>query len=250
MVSAGATRRNLLHLAAFDISGMGDSSWFDTYSYEQRAAETLAFAEALEMERPHLVCHSFGGSVGLAATEAYPESFSSLTICDMTMLRAQDAESFMQERAQRPGFDKPRTRNKVYADLAAAKARFRLAPEQPCENEFLFDYMAHHSLKAVDGGFCWKFDPGILQPDRLNNLEWWLSLAPRFAGLNLPKAIVHGAQSSLFQQHTADHMRELTGGQIPIVPIEGAHHHVMLDQPLALAAVLSGLLQSLGARTC
>lgn len=234
------------HLAAFDISGMGDSSWHDDYGYDQRGAEALAFADALEMTRPHLVCHSFGGSVGLTATENYPAAFRSLTICDMTMLRPEDGEAFMAERTTSPSFAQARTTNRVYPDLEAAMGRFRLAPEQPCANDFLFEYMAYHSLKQVDGGYCWKFDPKILQPDRLKNSEWWMSLAPRFAALASPKAIVYGAESSLFQPHTADYMRELTNHKTPIVGIEGAYHHVMLDQPLALAATLNALLQVLG----
>ena len=233
------------YLAAFDTSGMGDSSWHPSYSYEQRAAEVLAAANALEMDRPHLVCHSFGGSVGLHAIETYRAAFRSLTICDMTMLRPEDGDAFMAARKDGPGFAKPRSAHRIYPTLSEALKRFRLAPDQPCENDFLLEYMAYHSLKPVDGGFCWKFDPAVLQPDRLKNSEWWLSLAPRFIELDAPKAIVHGALSSLFQPQIADYMRERTGSRTPIIAIEGAHHHLMLDQPLALAATLSALLQTL-----
>ena len=232
------------HLAAFDTSGMGESSWHDTYSYEQRAAEALAFAEALEMDRPHLVCHSFGGSVGLTTIESYPDAFASLTVCDMTMLRPEDGKAFMARRKDGPGIAKPRKVHNVYPDLASAMARFRLAPEQPCENEFLFEYMAYHSLTQVDGGYSWKFDPGVLQPDRMKNEDFWLSLAPRFIDLAAPKAIVYGALSDLFSVEIADYMREQTGHRSPVVAIEGAHHHLMLDQPLALTATLNALLQS------
>ncbi len=232
------------HLAAFDTSGMGDSSWHETYSYEQRAAEALAFAEALEMDRPHLVCHSFGGSVGLTTIETYPDAFSSLTVCDMTMLRPEDGDAFMARRKDGPGIAKPRKAHNVYPDLSSAMARFRLAPEQPCENDFLFEYMAYHSLKRVDGGYSWKFDPGVLQPDRMKNEAFWLSLAPRFIDLAAPKAIVYGALSDLFSAEIADYMREQTGNQAPVVAIEEAHHHLMLDQPVALAATLNALLQS------
>lgn len=236
------------YLAAFDISGMGDSSWHESYSYEQRAAEARAFADALEMDRPHLVCHSFGGSVGLTIAETYPEAFQSLTICDMTMLRPEDGAAFMAERQQNPGFAKTRTANKVYADLESAMARFRLAPDQPCENDYLVEYMAFHSLKPVDGGYSWKFDPAVLSPDRQKDYDWWLRLGPRFVELDAPKAIVHGAKSSLFQPPIAQYMREQTGGTVPIVAVENAYHHVMLDQPLALASALSALLQSFGNR--
>ena len=233
------------HLAAFDISGMGDSSWHDVYTHEQRAAEALVFANALEMEKPQLVCHSFGGSVGLMAAQLYPESFSSLIICDMTMLRPEDVAPFEQARMAQPGFARQRTSNKVYETLEAAMARYRLAPQQPCENDFLFEYMAYHSLKQVVGGYVWKFDPKILSPDRMKDTGWWGSLSTRFAELEMPKAIVHGELSELFAPHIARYMREITDHRVPVVGIEQAYHHVMLDQPVALAATLSALLQSL-----
>ena len=233
------------HLAAFDISGMGDSSWHESYSHEQRAAEALVFANSLEMEKPQLICHSFGGSVGLSAAQLYPESFGSLIICDMTMLRPEDVALFEQERMQRPGFAKQRTSNNVYDTLETAMGRYRLAPEQPCANDYLFEYMAYHSLKQVEGGYVWKFDPKILSPDRLKDTDWWSSLSTRFAALDMPKAIVHGALSELFAPHTAEYMRKMTHNRVPVVGIEQAYHHVMLDQPVALAATLNALLQSL-----
>jgi len=232
------------HLAAFDTSGMGDSSWHESYGYDQRAAEARAFAEALAMDRPHLVCHSFGGSVGLTTIETYPDAFRSLTVCDMTMLRPEDGDAFMARRKEGPGIAKPRKAHRVYPDLPSAMARFRLAPEQPCANDFLFEYMAYHSLKKVEGGYCWKFDPAVLQPDRSKDEEFWLTLAPRFIDLAAPKAIVHGALSELFQSDISDYMREQTNYETPVVAINDAHHHLMLDQPLALAATLNALLQT------
>lgn len=138
-----------------------------------------------------------------------------------------------------------RSTNKVYERLETALARYRLAPEQPCANDFLLEYMAYHSLKKVEGGYVWKFDPRILSPDRMKDTDWWASLSTRFAALAMPKAIVHGTLSDLFTPQVAQYMRELTEHRVPIVGIEHAHHHVMLDQPIALAATLSALLQSL-----
>ena len=34
--------------------------------------------------------------------------------------------------------------------MAAALARFRLMPPQPCENLFLLDWVARHSLKEIE----------------------------------------------------------------------------------------------------
>ena len=121
------------HLAAFDLSGMGDSGWRESYTVRDRVDEAKAVAEHLGMTRlnkkPFLVCHSYGGSVGLSAAEEESGCWGGLIVCDMTMLapdEISDFESYRKKRQQRGV--KP---HRVSDTLEAAKKRFRLAPEQP-----------------------------------------------------------------------------------------------------------------------
>ena len=46
---------------------------------------------------------------------------------------------------------KPRP-TRVYTSREAAEGRFRLAPEQPCENQFILDYIAEHSVREIAKG--------------------------------------------------------------------------------------------------
>ena len=236
------------HLAALDFSGMGDSGWRDSYSLEQRADEALGFANALGMRGPTLVCHSFGGSVGLTAVERAPDAWSRIIICDMSMVRPEDLAQFNEMRSGRPGsaMGAPQRRgHRIYADLPSALQRFRLAPDQPCENDYLVEYMGRHSLKPTTGGWVWKFDPGIIGAAHLNEDSFWLNLAPRFAAIKQPKAMIYGEQSALFGDPVAKYLGELCADNTPIVEIPTAHHHLMLDQPQALTATLATLLQTL-----
>ena len=60
---------------------------------------------------------------------------------------------------------------KTYPTKEAILERFRLAPEQPCKNKFILDYIANWSIKKVKKGFEWKFDDTLfekLQPARLD----------------------------------------------------------------------------------
>ena len=42
-------------------------------------------------------------------------------------------------------------------------ARFRLMPPQSCDNGFILDYIARHSLMPAEGGgWTWKFDGAAL----------------------------------------------------------------------------------------
>ena len=233
------------HLAAFDLTGMGDSGWRESYTVLDRVDEAKAVATHLGMTRqnkkPFLVCHSYGGSVGLTAAEKEAELWGGLIVCDMTMLapdEISDFESYRKKRQQRGV--KP---HRVSETLDAAKKRFRLAPEQPCENGYLMEYMAYHSLKEVEKGWIWKFDPRILGPDEERSPDWWQSLSNRFADMELPRAVIFGEHSQMFSSRAAKHIRLNSSDNIPMVQINNAYHHIMLDQPLAFSAAIDAVLQ-------
>ena len=123
------------------------------------------------------------------------------------------------------------------AVVELALARFRLAPEQPCENDYIVDFIARHSLKEVDGGWTWKFDPSI-----------WTSrfsigdTAERLRATKCRIAIMRGEMSVLMPPEVGEYMFSLLGHAAPVIEIPQARHHVMLDQPLAFVAALRALL--------
>ena len=47
---------------------------------------------------------------------------------------------------------------RVYETFDAALARFRLMPEQFCDNPFIVEFIGRHSLRRADDGWVWKFD--------------------------------------------------------------------------------------------
>ena len=235
------------HIAAFDLSGMGDSGHRDNgYTIEQRAAEAVGVAEACGMyasgSLPSLVCHSFGGSVGLAAAEAWPERFAALIACDMSMSRPGQGPARFQERVKSRPTPRP---HKVHETRTAILSRFRLAPDQPCANQFLFDYLANHSVRTVEGGFTWKFDPAIFAMDGQRDPAWWDSIAGRFAGLSIPRALIYGQNSELVDSSAAAYVQSLTDEFIPVRGLAGAWHHLMLDQPAHLTQAIRDTLADL-----
>ncbi len=234
------------HVVAFDLSGMGDSGWRRKYTVSDRVDEAKGVASHLGMmedgKKPFLVCHSYGGSVGLNAVEKDSESWAGLIVCDMTMLAPGEVSDFESHRKKRQ--ERGVQPHRISKDLEAAKKRFRLAPEQPCQNRYLMDYMAFHSLKEVNEGWVWKFDPRILGPDEERGPDWWQSLSDRFGGLELPRAVIYGEHSNMFSQRVAEHIKNKSESNIPMVQINDAHHHIMLDQPLAFTATIDALLQS------
>ena len=140
-----------------------------------------------------------------------------------------------------PRRDRP---NKIYDSLEAALARFRLAPPQPCDNHYAMDYIARHSLRETSkpdaAGWQWKFDPSIWRRFDMEGTP----PSEMIKNVSCPLAIMRGEDSAIAVDTVWAYMQELLGPGVPFISIPHAHHHVMLDQPLAFVSALRTLLES------
>lgn len=231
-------------VVAPSFGGMGGSDWRDAYSVQTMAEEAMAAAQAGGLfddaaKPPLVVGHSFGGFVALHCAQQHGARLAGVFALDTPLMSREQRQArarpgLRQAIAQRP--------TKLYPSLAAALARFRFAPEQPCDNLYIADHIARTSLKPVaspDGGtaWTWRFDPRVA-PVGPGNAALALSEAA------CPVAIGWGAESALVTPPVARYMGELAGPAAPRVEIPAARHHVMVDQPLALVSALRALLQT------
>ena len=232
------------YVVAYDFSGMGDSGVRETYPDEVRLQELMDVAKETGLfdngRQPTIIAHSYGGSVGLIAMERCNAKFSRLVICDLMTLRPQRLEEHV-KKVGPPGSQDPRRPNRVYADYETAKGRFVLSPPQQVAEACLFDYMAYHSLKEVEGGWSWKFHPSVFEPST-DAYQRLLVQGERIANVPGSVVIVYGEQSKLFDDDSAAYIRESGGEHIPMIGIPDAKHHLMLDQPIAFASVLKTIL--------
>lgn len=217
------------HVAAIDLSGHGDSGWRDSYSFDRWAGEVLAVAENLGMDRPIVVGHSMGGFVGIAAAALYGERLAGTVVVDSPVRRS-DPESEEGQRGR--AFRNPKT----YPTLDDAAEHFHLIPPQPCDNAFIVDYVARRSLRPVEGGWTWKFDPAVFARQEP------VSVADYLARVGTRIAVLHGQFSAIVTPDVTEHMDGILGRRAPFVEIPQAHHHLILDQPLAFIAALRALL--------
>src|SRR3546814_3376043 len=100
--------------------------------------------------------------------------------------------------------------------------------------------MAYHSLRQDGDEWTWKFSTEVFR--RSNKPNEWLTMGERLVQAPGRKAIVHGGMSQLFTPESAEYVRELGGGDIPIIAVPEARHHLMLDQPLAFVTALRDIL--------
>lgn len=223
-------------VVAMSFAGMGDSDWRETYSVSTFTNEQLAVCEDANLfangKKPVMIAHSFGGFIAMHTGSKHSDKFSGIMIVDSPVRPPDD------------DWDGPPQRvrgNKIYTSLEGALARFRLAPPQPCENHFIVDYIARHSLKQVEmkegqQGWTWKFDPFIWR-----HFEAMAEPKSMLRAITCPLTVMRGEKSILLHEKTWTYMRGLRG-DMTMVSIPEAQHHVMLDQPLAFVAAIRAQL--------
>lgn len=233
------------HVVAYDISGMGDSGARANYSEEVRARELLAVAEHTGMfgvdVAPFVIAHSYGCTVTFEAMERWGERFGGAILCDLMMMRPERQAAFWQQRGGGLSEGRGNAPRPPSPDLDALLARYRLQPDQPVAEPALFEYVARQSVRQVEGGWAWKFSPTIFGDDSRGN-DWWGRLPLRLRDLRVRNAFVYGGWSALFDADSVAWLREFGVTRTPFIAIPRAHHHIMLDQPLAFASALRAIL--------
>jgi pimeloyl-ACP methyl ester carboxylesterase len=222
------------HVVAMSFSGMGGSDWRETYQMSGFVAEILAVLDATALasssQLPILVGHSFGGFPALMTCLNHADKIGGLVMLDTGI------EPPGEEWTGPPKRTAP---NRVYATLAEALARFRLAPPQPCDNHWALDHIARSSLKQVDGGWTWRFDPFLW-----NNFAF-ARVSDLVKDLVVPTIIMRGTYSYLMADRIWSYMKSVLPPRTGYVTIPEANHHVMLDQPLATLAAVEAALAGL-----
>ncbi len=111
-------------------------------------------------------------------------------------------------------------------------------PPQEHYLEYVLDHVARRSLRAVDGGWQWKFDRRIFE-----------QFAKSMRGVALPylsmvrcRFALLRSECGLVTESIGASMYDALGRVTPIIELPEAGHHAMLDQPLVLLTALRTLL--------
>ncbi|WP_224390862.1 alpha/beta fold hydrolase [Pseudonocardia sp. ICBG1293] len=214
-------------VVAVDLSGHGDSGRAPSYDLVRWATELRAVIAASGLgPRPTLIGHSLGGFVTLTAALRYGEELAGAVAVDSPVRdRSPEERAARERRAFGPA--------KVHPGRDALVARFRTIPEQAGDLPWVHRHIAEHSVRAVDGGWSWKFDPAIFGG---------ISLTPGDLGRPGCRIALFRAEHGLVPADMGEMVVDRMGRAAPVVEIPGAGHHVMIDQPLALVTALRTLL--------
>ena len=230
------------HVAAFDLSGCGDSSWRPFYSFELHAREALAVLRDTGMLdkplAPIVVGHSFGGYVTLMLGRLFGQLLRGIVVVDSPV-----RSRAMMERDLQKGLGPPQHngRKRVYPTREAVTGRFALLPPQSCANCFIMQYIAHFSVKEISdheaaalrragevgsaagaGGWTWKFDDQRMEKSRKHAISngamdcraesQFDAMATFFSsllrGIKCRMGFIYGVDSFLCQEEVVRHMRQ------------------------------------------
>lgn len=219
--------------------GMGDSGWLGEYNRDIMAEALITMIrDAGFTSKPAIVAHSMGAMVSILTAHKFHRELAALMICDYYVRPPHAHEEWYMEKDENGDLQpRPTRETRIYESFDAALGRFRLQPEQPCANQYIVDYVGGHSLREVEGGWTWKFDPHMYRDFTIGD-DW-----PQiYRDLPLPVSAMFG---ELAREHDTIDRDELIGymqglrPQTPHFDLSQARHHVLLDQPVAFAAAIN-----------
>lgn len=212
---------------AIDLSGHGDSDRRETYALQTWAHEVVAAAGAESDAPPVLIGHSMGGFVVLTAARLFGHRLRGVAAIDSPVREmSPEAKAWVATGRHVPG-------NKTYPDRESILARFRTLPEDESSLAYVHEHLAEGSIRRVEGGWTWKFDPQIFLRSRMEPEE--------VAETGCDVALIRGERGMATSDITSVVAGKL-GRDVPVTVIPDAGHHIMLDQPIALIAALQTLL--------
>jgi pimeloyl-ACP methyl ester carboxylesterase len=213
-------------VVAMDLSGHGDSGRRDRYSLDIWAREVLAVVtDAGTAASTVVIGHSMGGLVTLRLAALAGSQIAGAVAVDSPIrdMAPEDREA-RQHRAFGP--------LRVYPTREAIIARFRPIPDQPAL-AWITEHVAATSIRPAEGGWTWKFDPQVFARD---------SLTPELLTRLDCRVALFRAEHGLVTPQQGEAIYDRLGRIAPLIEIPVAGHHIMLDEPVALAAALRTLL--------
>ncbi len=215
---------------ALDLRGHGASTrpLDGDYRLEAHAADVAAAIDALALAGCGLIGHSFGGWIALLHAATPTARIGALAIIDSRLQIGQRSARLLEALRKLPH---PR-----YATREEAITRFRLMPAATCAAPALLAHVAAEAVRAApDGTWTLAFDRRALAGASARDF------APALRAVRCPVLAVRGTCSTVVDAAALQAYHDAAPATA-LAEIDGAYHHVMLDRPEALAAVLHDFL--------
>jgi pimeloyl-ACP methyl ester carboxylesterase len=219
-------------LLALDQRGHGDSEWVRPPSYSplEYAHDLARFIAECAPPRPFVVGHSMGGISALAFAAEYPGAARAIVAIDVAITSSERRNHYLRRLKGLPVI--------AYPDLETALARFRLMPKEGEIAPATLRAIAEKSLgQTSNGGWTMKFDrESFLGGDGIDVLA-------AIGRIRDPLLLIRAEHSHIMTAEAA--VRAVASNPMAtLVTIAGAHHHVILEQPAAVARIIEEFIAS------
>jgi pimeloyl-ACP methyl ester carboxylesterase len=212
-----------LRVLALDLRGHGDSEWVrpPAYSPADYANDIARLSTAAGAEGSIAIGHSMGGIAVLAFSSRYPWLVRAAAVIDVAITSGPRRNRYLRRLRAIPTIS--------YRDLATAKSRFRLIPNEGAIAPEVIAEIAEQSVhRTIDGRYTMKFDrESFFGSDGLD-------VAAAISNVPFTLLLVRGERSRIMTAESA-----ISAGRsnpmVELVTIPNAHHHLPLEAPEKLA---------------
>lgn len=217
------------HVIAPDWRGHGDSQHADPPAYSTRhyIDDLHQLLTKLGVERPVLVGHSMGGHNAVIYATEHAAELAGLVMVDTTVSYPESAVQFLRKLGQKPA--------KVFASRAEAISRFQVLPRESLFSQERLEYIAGFAFsERADGRWVAKLDRRTLFREPVDGRR-------RLASISCPTLVVKAENSPVLNHDKlATLCANLPDGRW--AEVKDCYHHVMLDNPEGLIAVVREFL--------
>lgn len=227
-----------MRLFALDLPGHGHSEHSPGhYRLADTMIRVVELLDVLGWDDCHLVGHSLGACVAPLLAASVPERILSLFLIDAIGPPTEPPSAIVDRLRRATQTREPHRTNRRFADPAAAVEARRRAVR-----------MASHSARLIverqlvrDGSdWTWRFDPTLREPTPVYLTEGQVRAILRAA--ECPAALVVASDGYLRGRDGIDGRCEVMS-RLDRFDVAG-HHHVHMDRPASIAAILDRWLLS------
>ena len=209
-----------------DLRGHGESEARQPSGAVVYGQDLVALIDAMDLREPILVGHSMGGSIAVRAAVALGPRLHALVTVDAGF---GPPPPHLRAMLNHP----PRRERRYFDSYEEGRARFKLRPGDSVADAELLDHLARHALRRLpDGRYTWRFDLAAGGGPPRVDLD--------ASSITCPVIGIYGAESPIRKRLDPSSIAERfpSAASTSLDIVDGAHHHVFLDQPDAFNKVL------------